>query len=473
MYAQVEKPKENKSQAVANSVTQKKGTLKQDYSIINNRPEAIAQRKLQKILNTSARKSQPVQRENAVDAGILDGGYQRTQTNRVLSNTDRVKGNVYKSETEAVRKNSEEDTTIFKANNEYASTIGTLGNKLVGKTFLDTTIAIDVDKALGTVFRFGEWEGEKRNILKTIMAGQLFYNGGDIGFNAIFPLIAPVIEDDNETDASERDRKAAYRLQYNRGQQLLNNFKNDREQFRDKREYNLLDPFMVSLWVPVEDNDDNGEWQFLTEFSNSASGYIVEIRDPEKQARGKMVQEDSYDTEKQQPLANSNDYIYSSKHESGTIGAHLASEGKEGERDRYSKRFDAETRLLAEGARFKPVRELGSDVKDDTKLVTVEYTPNYRLPIFHWVDYRLLINRWGDWFNKAYNIDAGKVATEIYDHSDTGDVHTNNTHSIINNVDGNQNLRSPRNALKDLEGRGILLDVMRSGDYDLKRKRKV
>lgn len=53
MYAQIEKPKENKSKEVANTVTQKKSAGKQGFGSVDNRPEAIAQRKLQEIANNS------------------------------------------------------------------------------------------------------------------------------------------------------------------------------------------------------------------------------------------------------------------------------------------------------------------------------------------------------------------------------------------------------------------------------------
>jgi len=54
MYEQVEKPKENKSRAVANSFTQKKSDGKQDFGFVDNRPEAVAQRKLQELGNKGA-----------------------------------------------------------------------------------------------------------------------------------------------------------------------------------------------------------------------------------------------------------------------------------------------------------------------------------------------------------------------------------------------------------------------------------
>ena len=46
MYAQVEKPKENKNRAIANSVTQKKSDGQQGFGFVDNRSEAIIQRKL-------------------------------------------------------------------------------------------------------------------------------------------------------------------------------------------------------------------------------------------------------------------------------------------------------------------------------------------------------------------------------------------------------------------------------------------
>ena len=46
MYKQVEKPKENRSRVVANSVAQKKSRVKQGFAFVDNRPETVVQRKL-------------------------------------------------------------------------------------------------------------------------------------------------------------------------------------------------------------------------------------------------------------------------------------------------------------------------------------------------------------------------------------------------------------------------------------------
>ena len=50
MYAQMEKPKENKSRAVANSVAQKKNNGKQGFGFADNRPEVVSPQKLQQSI---------------------------------------------------------------------------------------------------------------------------------------------------------------------------------------------------------------------------------------------------------------------------------------------------------------------------------------------------------------------------------------------------------------------------------------
>ena len=59
MYAQVEKTKENKSRAVANSVAQKKSSVKQGFGFVDNRPEAVVQKKMQNIVNKRSQAKQP------------------------------------------------------------------------------------------------------------------------------------------------------------------------------------------------------------------------------------------------------------------------------------------------------------------------------------------------------------------------------------------------------------------------------
>ena len=63
MYEQIEKPKENKSRAVANSVTQKKSAGKQGFGFVDNRPQTIVQRNIQEKANNfpQANQSETIQ----------------------------------------------------------------------------------------------------------------------------------------------------------------------------------------------------------------------------------------------------------------------------------------------------------------------------------------------------------------------------------------------------------------------------
>lgn len=61
MHEQVEKPKENRSRAVADSVAQKKSSSKPTFQFLDKRSEVIAQRKFRKIVDNSLKANQPTQ----------------------------------------------------------------------------------------------------------------------------------------------------------------------------------------------------------------------------------------------------------------------------------------------------------------------------------------------------------------------------------------------------------------------------
>lgn len=70
------KPKENKSRAVVNSAALKKSGVKQGFGFVDNRPEAITQRKLQVMLNSKTRVNQVPQLQTV------------TQRQPIAKNTD-------------------------------------------------------------------------------------------------------------------------------------------------------------------------------------------------------------------------------------------------------------------------------------------------------------------------------------------------------------------------------------------------
>lgn len=70
MYEQVEKPKKNKSRTVANSVAQKRSNGKQGFGVVDNRTEAVAQRKLQEMANNSPQAKQAAQLQVISDCNL-------------------------------------------------------------------------------------------------------------------------------------------------------------------------------------------------------------------------------------------------------------------------------------------------------------------------------------------------------------------------------------------------------------------
>ncbi|GAA80815.1 DNA/RNA non-specific endonuclease [Pseudoalteromonas sp. BSi20495] len=70
MYAQVEKPKENKSRALANAVGQKKSNVKQGFGFVDNRSESTMKIKMNNQIN--AIPSKPIQKNHTIVQMRLD-----------------------------------------------------------------------------------------------------------------------------------------------------------------------------------------------------------------------------------------------------------------------------------------------------------------------------------------------------------------------------------------------------------------
>lgn len=73
MYTQVEKPKKDKSRAVGNSFTQKKSDGKQGFGFVDNRSEAVRQRKLQANIGCNGEKSNDQIIQRFFTPGVIAG----------------------------------------------------------------------------------------------------------------------------------------------------------------------------------------------------------------------------------------------------------------------------------------------------------------------------------------------------------------------------------------------------------------
>lgn len=106
MYTQVEKPKENKSMAVASSVAQKKSHVNQGFGFVDNRPEAIAQKKLQGLVSKSPQikqvaQFQPTPNVNGIPVRQNAGIIQRVTTVNVTNTTDNYDSGWVQAETQS------------------------------------------------------------------------------------------------------------------------------------------------------------------------------------------------------------------------------------------------------------------------------------------------------------------------------------------------------------------------------------
>lgn len=84
MHTHADKTQENKSQSVANAVSQKKSVGESTFQFVDNRPEAIAQRKLQEMANNSPQVKQAAQLQAMADNYSIQHPMQKKENNTGL-----------------------------------------------------------------------------------------------------------------------------------------------------------------------------------------------------------------------------------------------------------------------------------------------------------------------------------------------------------------------------------------------------
>lgn len=119
MYAQTEKQSGNKSKAVANFAAQKKSNTKQDFRFIDNRPEAITQKKLLSGLDDTLQLKTSV---NYVDdfaaKHIYVGATDQQAIARAASRPNPANDNHVLTDTDDVRDTAFEDKLTTECQNE-------------------------------------------------------------------------------------------------------------------------------------------------------------------------------------------------------------------------------------------------------------------------------------------------------------------------------------------------------------------
>ncbi|SEV89498.1 hypothetical protein SAMN05428988_0217 [Chitinophaga sp. YR573] len=373
---QSDSPQKQRSQEAWHVVQQKKthvagAMVDQMGNSSKNSPAPIQKRDF--IPFTSIRnRSNVSQLKNAVQGGVIPAGYKEIEKNTGLYNANRVyNGNTYEKEIDVA------DSNLKTAIAGYIAETRVIGNNLKPKQFFDKVVNMigpPNDK---------KWKepGEKEKFIDSVRAH----------------LDSDKANDNFDTVLGTRHKASTYAKAFNA----------NRENFRDKGYIGFIDPFVVVHKM----KKDKDVWTYKTVFSNSAFGYIVAIEDPtigrgeiKPQDTDKPPKADSYEALQNVPRNNPNDtYIYSAAHRNSKISDDLAAKGANDEQGKYHERFDAITRLGAEGARFMAIEKAGDKVQWDTRFYGTK----------KYYEYGGLLNKWGEWFGRAYGVDNATMTAEI------------------------------------------------------------
>ena len=173
-----------------------------------------------------------------------------------------------------------------------------------------------------------------------------------------------------------------------------------------------IDPFLVKLTFQSALHRGK-DWEITTQFSHSATGYIVKVKNGEKDITGEIVTAGEFANVSNNAAANKNQYVYSSTHvqnpdsfknTANTLGGH--EEGNS--RGEYHEGLDALTWMAAEGARFQPVAKLGNRAKPQTHFYLKPNRHNWQGA--RSVDLVWLMSNWGLHFQRAYDIPTATIA---------------------------------------------------------------
>ena len=187
-----------------------------------------------------------------------------------------------------------------------------------------------------------------------------------------------------------------------------------RQNSRNNGAIGLIDPFITRITIPQTGAQD---WIFETNWSESANSYITLVKVGSKNLTGRIRDAGTFAGVRDvKPYAQ--DFQYSSAHDQGTehtVGEQIENLKTPGwtqygspTNEENHPGFDAVTKLAAEGARFAPVRAMGTHLKQDTKFFTTNYAGQIK-----YLTFQQLYANWGAYFNRQYGINAATIAAQI------------------------------------------------------------
>jgi len=391
MYEQVEKPKENINRATADTVAQKKSRSNSAFQLIDNRPETVVQRKLQEITNNSSHNGllnsapqvtggMPAIQRRAANTSEVTG----TTENGTASIFD-TKVNTGKRFDKIIKVKNHDAFGVIKA---YHSAIAPIGNSLAVVNYTDVG-NLKFPNMVDTMPVATPPAGMLTYLTTTILGPSTVQGWLDIpNLNAmqrVFP-----------TKWSWSKVKEMLQMWYGAGRAAL----------LDNKYIGLVDPLIVRM---IFESEQQGEynWEVDTQFADSAKGYIVRVHDGKNDITGTIVTAGDFAAHGGAATITSNDLLYSSTHVPGggvSVGTrvgnlhdHQGGNTRGGQHDA----LDAFTLIGAEGARFRPVAELGSHITVGANFYT---KPKKGFKGAHNVTLQWLYTNWGALFGSAYDV---------------------------------------------------------------------
>ena len=191
---------------------------------------------------------------------------------------------------------------------------------------------------------------------------------------------------------------------------------NNRNALRNTAAYGLVDPFIAQITIPVA--GAAAPWIIQTNFSHASFGYIIDIDVGPHNVHGHIATSvDAFNAISAQIPAAGVVHHYSPGHDDAdqtTVGAQMATVAPGATHGANHLGLDAVTKLAAEGARFEPVRQLGTHLKFGSRFFAMDYDAHH----IQYLDFRTLYQRWGHWFGRAYAIPSADVRREVLAHGE-------------------------------------------------------
>ena len=175
----------------------------------------------------------------------------------------------------------------------------------------------------------------------------------------------------------------------------------------NRAEFPKIDPFSLSLPFSFNENRNDVTLRFRFQHAAKFTGYVTEVHDSSK-SEGNQTRTMYDENDPPEVLSDKYSNIHHDHWDTGILGAAKRGEG--------AGAFDAYTKIVGEGARWKCVRNHAANLQDDSYFVTL-------IDHIYWgVSFYELWNSWASQFEKKYDISNKTVKTKIEEGSIGGKI---------------------------------------------------